>query len=47
MTDLNELIPKDSGWEVTGSYDINNKGQIVGKAINPAGQEHAFLLTPK
>ena len=45
--DLNNLIKKNAGWELTSAYDINNKGQIVGKGINPAGQEHAFLLTPK
>lgn len=46
MFDLNALIPADSAWTLTEAMDINNCGQIVGHGINPAGEEHAFLLTP-
>lgn len=45
MRDLNTLIPAGSGWELREAYDINDKGQIVGTGINPAGQNHGFLLT--
>lgn len=45
LTDLNNLIPLDSGWELEDAMDINNKGQIVGRAILN-GQYHAYLLTP-
>ncbi|MBD0328221.1 MAG: DUF3466 family protein, partial [Pyrinomonadaceae bacterium] len=51
MADLNSLIvleDKEPAWflqEVTG---INDRGQIVGRAINSAtGKNHAFLLNPK
>ena len=45
VTDLNTLIPPDSGWELQSAEDINNAGQIVG-AGTIHGQHHAFLLTP-
>ena len=45
MTDLNELIPADSGWTLVAATGINGVGEIVGNGrIN--GQTHAFLLTP-
>jgi hypothetical protein len=45
MTDLNDLLPQDSGWVVNYALDINDKGRIVGVGtIN--GQSHAFLMTP-
>jgi len=44
--DLNTLIHPDSGWTLTHAYSINNHGWIVGKGINPDGEEHAFLMTP-
>ncbi len=43
--DLNDLIPKDSGWVLDGAQDINNKGQIVGSGKHK-GVPCAFLLTP-
>jgi probable HAF family extracellular repeat protein len=46
MTDLNSLIPTDSGWTLTNAEGINNSGQIVGYDTNPLGQTDAFLLTP-
>jgi probable HAF family extracellular repeat protein len=42
MTDLDSLIPANSGWVLYSANGINDHGQIVGQgAIN--GQEHAFL----
>ncbi len=45
LTDLNTLIPPDSGWVLTIATSINDNGQIAG-AGTVAGQRHAFLLTP-
>ena len=33
MTDLNTLIPANSGWELMYATDINNSGQIVGYGV--------------
>ncbi|HZQ25290.1 MAG TPA: hypothetical protein VFA89_21055 [Terriglobales bacterium] len=45
MTDLNNLIPFDSGWVLTSATDINASGKIVGEGtLN--GQSSGFLLTP-
>ena len=30
MTDLNELIPSDSGWILVAATGINDAGEIVG-----------------
>jgi hypothetical protein len=30
LTDLNSLIPVNSGWHLEHASDINNKGQIAG-----------------
>ncbi len=46
MKDLNNLVIGDSGWELQVATAINDSSQIVGWGINPAGQEHAFLLNP-
>jgi probable HAF family extracellular repeat protein len=46
MTDLNNLIINNPGWTSIAAYGINDKGLITGYGLNPAGQEHAFLLTP-
>jgi probable HAF family extracellular repeat protein len=46
MQDLNNLIPADSGWELTNAAGINDSGQIVGYGLIN-GQTHAFLLTPR
>lgn len=45
MRDLNNLIDPLSGWSLTRAYDINNRGQIVGRGIFE-GQTRGFLLTP-
>ncbi|CAA9429208.1 MAG: hypothetical protein AVDCRST_MAG80-449 [uncultured Rubrobacteraceae bacterium] len=51
VTDLNDLIPANSGWKLIDAYAINESGQIVGSAFkdgneNDPGQLRAFLLTP-
>jgi len=46
MTDLNTLIPPDSGLHLDVAYGINDAGQIVGIATGSDHQPHAFLLTP-
>jgi len=50
MTDLNSLIPADSGLFIISASNINERGQISGMATvqtGPhAGDIHAFLLTP-
>lgn len=45
MTDLNTLIPAESGWTLTDAKGLNSQGQIVGQG-KYNGQSHAFLLTP-
>jgi probable HAF family extracellular repeat protein len=45
MSDLNDLIPTNSGWELTEAVSINDAGQIVGTG-NFSGQTRAFLLIP-
>jgi probable HAF family extracellular repeat protein len=45
LTDLNDLIPEGSGWELKNAADINEKGEIVGYGkIN--GETHGYLLKP-
>jgi len=46
ITDLNDLIPPNSGWELLIAHDINDAGQIVGEGIIN-GESHAFLLIPR
>src|SRR6266853_750914 len=45
MLDLNSLLPKGSGWELTEAYGINDAGQIVGSGLFN-GQVSAFRLDP-
>jgi len=42
----NQLEPDSPGWQFVTVTDINNKGQIVGSGLNPAGEYRGFLLTP-
>jgi probable HAF family extracellular repeat protein len=48
VSDLNDLIPPDSGVTLEAATAINNAGQIVGYTftggVDP--KPHAFLLTP-
>jgi probable HAF family extracellular repeat protein len=43
MTNLNSLLPANSGWELKEATGINDAGQIVGTGLI-GGQQHAFLL---
>lgn len=45
MTDLNALIPIDSGWTLSTAVAINDLGQIVGTGYYN-GQQRGFVLTP-
>jgi probable HAF family extracellular repeat protein len=47
MTDLNTLIPPGSPWLLLEALCNNDRGQIVGYALQTAiGEVHAYLLTP-
>ena len=45
-TDLNALLPAQSGWVLTEARAINDRGQIAGQGFLN-GKPCAFLLTPK
>lgn len=45
MKDLNNLIPRNSGWTLIVAVAINDKGQIVGSGVHD-GKDRAYLLTP-
>ena len=45
MTDLNDLVPTNCGWELMEARGINTAGQIVGWGMH-GGRTNAFLLTP-
>ncbi len=47
MTDLNDFLPPDSGWELISARDINDWGWIVWYGTNPDGYTRAFLLAPE
>jgi probable HAF family extracellular repeat protein len=44
MTDLNQLLPSNSGWVLYTAYGINNKGQIVGWGSHNGSPSRAYLL---
>ncbi|MBA4150798.1 MAG: immunoglobulin domain-containing protein, partial [Verrucomicrobia bacterium] len=44
MTNLNELLPPDSTWDLREARGINDSGAIVGWGVIN-GQEHAFILS--
>lgn len=47
MANINSLISPNSGWFVQQLNGINDRGQIVGQAINSTtGANHALLLDP-
>jgi probable HAF family extracellular repeat protein len=46
MQDLNTLIPP-SKWVMFEARGINNAGEIVCTGSDTAGNQHAFLLTPR
>jgi probable HAF family extracellular repeat protein len=45
MSDLNSMIPANSGWVLSGATGINNRGQIVGTGLLN-GVLRGFLLSP-
>jgi probable HAF family extracellular repeat protein len=46
MVDLNSLIPSNSGMQLLGAQNINERGEIAGLGLLPNGDAHAFLLIP-
>ena len=46
MVDVNNLLPRGSGWIVQEARGINNEGQIVGIGLNALGQQRGFILSP-
>jgi len=44
MIDLNNLLPKNSGWQVSLASGINDAGQVVGFGLHN-GQPRAYLMT--
>jgi len=46
MTDLNDLIEPDLGWDLQWAFDINEAGQIAGYGVRN-GKFRAFVMTPK
>jgi len=45
VADLNEEIPKDSGWELVMATGINDAGLIVGLGVKD-GSDKGFILLP-
>jgi probable HAF family extracellular repeat protein len=45
MVNLNDMIPKSSGWLLLNATGINDRGQIVGWGLL-RGKQHAYLLEP-
>ena len=46
MTDLNHVIPPDSGLTIRRATGINNAGQITGWGTDPDNDLVAFVITP-
>jgi probable HAF family extracellular repeat protein len=46
VTNLNTLIPPDTGLHLAFAHAINDAGQVVGVAYDAQARYHAFLLTP-
>ena len=44
---LNELIPKDSGWKLEAASSINDRGEIVGWGDHNHEDDAGFLLLPE
>jgi probable HAF family extracellular repeat protein len=47
-TEVNELFPEDlrTNWITQGTYDINDRGQILGNGANlSSGEMHGFLIS--
>jgi probable HAF family extracellular repeat protein len=46
VTNLNHLIPQNSGLHIASGHAVNNAGQIAATAVDARGHYHAVLLTP-
>jgi len=46
MTDLNDLISTNSGWDLDWALDVNIRGQIVGYGMKD-GVYRAYVMTPR
>lgn len=46
MTDLNSLMPPNSGYTIVDAQEINNSGTITGEAQDASGAIYAFVATP-
>ncbi len=42
-TDLNALLPANSGWQIKTAWSINDSGQVTGDGLHN-GASHAYLL---
>jgi len=47
MTDLNTLIPADSGLVLMTACSINSRGEITGLAMTSKGEIHTYRAIPK
>jgi uncharacterized membrane protein len=47
MTDLNSLMPPNSGYTITDAQEINNAGAITGQAADASGNYYAFVAIPR
>jgi uncharacterized membrane protein len=45
-TNLQTVIPTNSGFTLTNAVSINDSGEILGTATDAAGHEHGVLLNP-
>lgn len=43
ISDLNNLVPSSSGWELIQASDVNNRGEVVGRGVYK-GRNRPFLL---
>jgi len=45
MTTLNSLRPRESGWDLSWAFDINDRGQITGYGMRN-GKFRTYVMTP-
>jgi len=46
FTDLNARVERPPGWTLKSAVDVNDRGEIVGRAALPGDLERGFLLEP-